>query len=81
LRAFFLKAATRFVQKKMKLFGMLLCGFMLIALVSGGIDLKVDSNVIELNDDNFEHDTQAASGATTGDWFILLYAFRLIDLI
>lgn len=28
--------------------------------------------VRELNDDNFEHLTQAATGATTGDWFILL---------
>ena len=24
-----------------------------------------------LNDDNFEHDTQATTGATTGDWFVL----------
>lgn len=27
-----------------------------------------------LNDKSFEHDTQAATGSTTGDWFILLYA-------
>lgn len=26
---------------------------------------------IVLNDENFEHDTQAASGSTTGDWLIL----------
>mmetsp|Transcript_31192 Transcript_31192/g.71202 ORF Transcript_31192/g.71202 Transcript_31192/m.71202 type:complete len:175 (-) Transcript_31192:34-558(-) len=25
----------------------------------------------ELTDNNFEHDTQAASGATTGDWLVL----------
>lgn len=25
---------------------------------------------IELTDDNFEHDTQASTGATTGDWFV-----------
>jgi hypothetical protein len=25
-----------------------------------------------LDDKSFEHDTQAASGSTTGDWFILL---------
>ena len=24
-----------------------------------------------LNDKNFEHDTQATSGHTTGDWFVL----------
>lgn len=28
--------------------------------------------VKELVDDNFEHLTQAASGATTGDWFVML---------
>mmetsp|Transcript_114383 Transcript_114383/g.277780 ORF Transcript_114383/g.277780 Transcript_114383/m.277780 type:complete len:206 (-) Transcript_114383:87-704(-) len=32
------------------------------------------SDVVELTDDNFEHDTQAASGATTGDWFVKFYA-------
>lgn len=26
---------------------------------------------IVLTDENFEHDTQAASGSTTGDWLIL----------
>lgn len=29
--------------------------------------------VKSLNDDTFEHLTQAASGATTGDWFIMFY--------
>lgn len=28
--------------------------------------------VKELTDENFEHLTQAASGATTGDWFVML---------
>jgi len=32
------------------------------------------ADVIELNDANFEHDTQAATGATTGDWFVKFYA-------
>lgn len=26
----------------------------------------------ELSDENFEHLTQASTGATTGDWFVLL---------
>lgn len=26
-----------------------------------------------LDDKSFEHDTQASTGSTTGDWFILLY--------
>nr|CAG4634862.1 EOG090X0856 [Alona affinis] len=29
--------------------------------------------VSPLNDDSFEHLTQAASGATTGDWFVMFY--------
>lgn len=28
--------------------------------------------VSNLGDDSFEHLTQAASGATTGDWFVML---------
>ncbi|KAG8315524.1 hypothetical protein J6590_069335 [Homalodisca vitripennis] len=28
--------------------------------------------VRELSDDTFEHLTQASSGATTGDWFVML---------
>lgn len=31
-----------------------------------------DPIVKELNDNNFEHLTQASTGATTGDWFIKL---------
>jgi hypothetical protein len=30
--------------------------------------------VIQLNDNNFEHLTQATSGATTGDWFVMFGA-------
>jgi hypothetical protein len=33
-----------------------------------------------LDDKSFEHDTQAASGSTTGDWFILLYARKDISI-
>ncbi|KAG7197693.1 hypothetical protein KM043_014455 [Ampulex compressa] len=32
-----------------------------------------EPTVKELTDDTFEHLTQASSGATTGDWFIMLY--------
>lgn len=31
-----------------------------------------DPCVRELTDDNFEHLTQVSTGATTGDWFVLL---------
>ena len=36
--------------------------------------LSFASDVIELNEENFEHETQASTGATTGDWFIKFYA-------
>merc|ERR1719197_1957354 len=34
----------------------------------------VASDVVHLTGDNFEHETQAASGATTGDWLVKFYA-------
>ncbi|KDR19858.1 thioredoxin domain-containing protein [Zootermopsis nevadensis] len=33
-----------------------------------------EPTVRELSDDNFEHLTQASSGATTGDWFVMFYS-------
>ncbi|GBG30621.1 Protein disulfide-isomerase [Hondaea fermentalgiana] len=33
-----------------------------------------EGRVIELGEDNFEQLTQAATGATTGDWFVKFYA-------
>ncbi|GBG31419.1 Protein disulfide-isomerase [Hondaea fermentalgiana] len=33
-----------------------------------------EGRVIELGEENFEHLTQAATGATTGDWFVKFYA-------
>ena len=38
-----------------------------LSLVAVGIHAK---KPIELTDKNFEHDTQASTGATTGDWFV-----------
>ncbi|BES95551.1 unnamed protein product [Nesidiocoris tenuis] len=35
--------------------------------------------VKELTDETFEHLTQASSGATTGDWFIMFYSNDCID--
>lgn len=31
-----------------------------------------EPNVKELTDETFEHLTQASTGATTGDWFVML---------
>lgn len=50
---------------------------LLLLLVASSVqayDYAKDSNVVELSDETFEHDTQAASGATTGDWFVMFYA-------
>ncbi|XP_059611959.1 thioredoxin domain-containing protein [Phlebotomus argentipes] len=38
-----------------------------------------DPSVKELSDDTFEHLTQASSGATTGDWFIMFYSPECVD--
>ncbi len=35
------------------------------------VSLFKEPCVRELNDNTFEHQTQAATGATTGDWFVL----------
>jgi hypothetical protein len=32
------------------------------------------AEVVQLDSKNFEHLTQAASGATTGDWLVKFYA-------
>lgn len=40
-----------------------------------------DPNVKELSDENFEHLTQASSGATTGDWFIMFYTPKCVDCL
>jgi thioredoxin-like negative regulator of GroEL len=34
---------------------------------------SLEPAVRDLNDDNFEHLTQAATGATTGDWLVMFY--------
>ena len=40
--------------------------FLISALIVG-----TSQNSRNLNDANFEHDTQATTGSTTGDWFLL----------
>uniref|UniRef100_A0A8D8UQY4 Thioredoxin domain-containing protein n=1 Tax=Cacopsylla melanoneura TaxID=428564 RepID=A0A8D8UQY4_9HEMI len=35
--------------------------------------------VKELTDDNFEHLTQASTGATTGDWFVMFYSTDCVE--
>jgi protein disulfide-isomerase-like protein len=45
-----------------------------LAFDSGAAESKGDASVLVLSDDNFEHLTQASSGATTGPWFVKFYA-------
>lgn len=47
---------------------------MKLVLITGLVFLAASSKVRELNDTNFEHDTQASTGSTTGDFFVLFYA-------
>lgn len=47
--------------------------------VIGKLVQNKDPNVKELSDENFEHLTQASSGATTGDWFIMFYTSNCVD--
>ena len=43
----------------------------ILSLLLGAV---YSSDVVDLNESNFEHLTQLNSGATTGDWFIKFYA-------
>lgn len=48
--------------------------FVLIALC---LVVGSSASVVVLNDENFEHLTQASTGATTGDWFIKVCRMKL----
>lgn len=43
-------------------------------LLAASVAVTAASEVVVLTDDNFEHLTQAATGATTGDWFVAFKA-------
>lgn len=47
--------------------------FLLVLGVLGQEGYDKEHNVVDLDDGNFEHLTQAATGATTGDWFVKFY--------
>lgn len=47
----------------------------LIAATCAAADADAASSAVRvLTDANFEHDTQAVTGSTTGDWFVEFYA-------
>ena len=45
-----------------------------VAVLSLLVALAHASHVVDLTSDSFEHLTQAATGATTGDWLVEFYA-------
>ena len=44
----------------------------LIGIICTVWNSAVNGDVIALNDETFEHLTQSSTGATTGDWIVLL---------
>jgi len=46
----------------------------LLLVLARGHDTIENSEVIDLTSKTFEHLTQAATGHTTGDWFVMFYA-------
>ncbi|XP_067942078.1 thioredoxin domain-containing protein-like [Watersipora subatra] len=44
------------------------------------VSRNMKSNVIQLSDDTFEHQTQASTGATTGDWLLWLHETSCSDM-
>lgn len=45
-----------------------------VALLLVALHPSTASNIITLTSASFEHDTQATSGSTTGDWLVKFYA-------
>ena len=52
---------------------LLILSLLLIKVVVGHEEIE-GSDVVTLTSKTFEHLTQAATGATTGDWFVMFYA-------
>lgn len=62
------------MKKRASLLAMLMA---LVALAFSNVlavDVGSKSSVVVLTEENFEHLTQAATGATTGDWLVEFYA-------
>jgi len=57
------------------LFGIVLCLFALTSLAPVSAGKRIETGKVRVLDStNFEHDTQASTGMTTGDWFVEFYA-------
>mmetsp|Transcript_12361 Transcript_12361/g.41814 ORF Transcript_12361/g.41814 Transcript_12361/m.41814 type:complete len:213 (-) Transcript_12361:31-669(-) len=48
--------------------------WMLSAVLAAVAGVAFASEVVQLTADNFEHDTQVATGSTTGNWFVMFHA-------
>mmetsp|Transcript_25744 Transcript_25744/g.36324 ORF Transcript_25744/g.36324 Transcript_25744/m.36324 type:complete len:235 (-) Transcript_25744:150-854(-) len=64
--------STWFTMKTILFFLVLLVGRGTITTTAAA----ADSTIVTLDDANFEHETQASTGSTTGSWFILFKAKR-----
>jgi thioredoxin domain-containing protein 5 len=63
------------VEQMLKNFTVFCMAFVAFCLIQMSmIQAETKSNVIVLTNDNFEHLTQASTGATTGDWMVEFYA-------
>eukprot|EP00397_Hematodinium_sp_SG-2012_P058442 GEMP01073925.1.p1 GENE.GEMP01073925.1~~GEMP01073925.1.p1 ORF type:complete len:210 (+),score=56.80 GEMP01073925.1:60-689(+) len=52
---------------------MLRCAILAFTVL-GGNDSAAADDLVHLTDSNFEHETQASTGMTTGDWFVMFHA-------
>ena len=51
----------------------LILSLFLVSVAIGKATNMAATSVVELTGDTFEHDTQAATGGTSGDWFVAFY--------
>jgi hypothetical protein len=63
---------TTKMKRVLSLFGFVLLGG--CALLARAEEAAGGSEVVLLTSENFEHLTQASTGATTGDWLLDFYA-------
>eukprot|EP00053_Salpingoeca_punica_P015589 m.143960 g.143960 ORF g.143960 m.143960 type:complete len:258 (-) comp16754_c2_seq2:1351-2124(-) len=47
---------------------------LVVVVCAAATGVAAEGNVIDLTEENFEHLTQASTGATTGNWFVKFYA-------
>lgn len=63
---------TTNAKKLIKMFGLIWMSLTIILMP----EMAKGQKAIELTEENFEHDTQATTGSTTGDWLILFCEYE-----